>query len=458
MSPLIAIAAAIVPEILRRLATDETGAIGEQIEAAVNNVTGESDAIAAKQKLDASPPLTEQLRVQLANLDLEIHKADLAAEVKASTSDLAYNALQLNSTENARQLLIELADASKSTSYTPPVLSYIVVIGFFGVLFAAATGALSGLPPQTLQIIHLLFGALTAAFATVLNFWLGSSFGSRRKDATIAATESVQQIRRLDEPVGPGPAPTQNSGPASRVSLEKGSIGQVHGNRTGIIASGESAENLPEDDQGKEIDDDRVKSSLSVLPAMPKQVPEGNPVPFAQSRTPVANRAWPVSTTLASAHVVSFQTVSGEMVGASGRRFLASRNGGARFHVGLDLYANQGDEVIACEDGRIVNYYPFYRTSKGDMSYALLVAHADLVINYGEVAETSRRQFGWSVGDKVRAGQKIGTISGTAMLHFETYRSGTTANERWLPGKARPNALLNPTLYLLEIASPARQV
>lgn len=458
MNPLIAIAAAIFPEILRWLASDGAGTIGKQIEAVVTGVTGESGAVAAKKKLDASPAMTDQLRVQLAALSLQSHKADLAAEASAAQSDLDYNAMQLNNTENARQLLLDLADASKTTSYTSSILSYIVVVGFFGVLFSAAMGVLSGLPPQAQQVIHLLFGALTAAFATVLNFWLGSSFGSRRKDATTAASEAVQQIKQLGGgPTGPPPKPQWlSSGGPDPLNEAGPAAGATDG--AGIAESGESSENLPEDDHGKDIDDDAVKGSLSVLPAMPKQVPEGNPVPFAQSRTPVANRAWPVITKLASARVVSFQTVSGDIVGASGRRFLASRNGGARFHVGLDLYANQGDEVVACEDGRIVNYYPFYRTSKGDMSYALLIAHADLVINYGEVAETSRRDYGWSVGDRVRAGQKIGTISGTAMLHFETYRSGTTANARWLPAGARPAALLNPTLYLLEIAAPARQV
>jgi murein DD-endopeptidase MepM/ murein hydrolase activator NlpD len=450
MSPLIMIAATVLPEILKRLAADRSGILEKKIEQTVTSVTGASTAIDAKRVLDQSPQISEQLRARLAEIDLETHKADLEAEDRAAEADLDYNIMQMNNAENARLMIVQLANSSSPSSYTPPALSYIVVIGFFIVLFGAATGYLTKLNADSLQVVNLLFGALTAAFATVLNFWLGSSFGSRRKDSAAATSEAVQQIKQLGGgAVRPPSAPTGSSQPKTGISEPEKTVESNKHPETG-----ESAENLPEDEHGKEIDESVIKESLSVLPAMPKQVPEGNPVPFAQSRTPVASRVWPVRTKLSSARVVSFQSVNGSMIGAPGRRFLASRNGGARFHVGLDLYAEQNDVVVSCEDGKIVNFYPFYKTSKGDMSYALLIEHHDLVINYGEVAETSRKSYGWSVGDRVRAGQPIGTISGTSMLHFETWRLGTTANARWLPGKARPDALLNPTLYLLEIASP----
>lgn len=107
---------------------------------------------------------------------------------------------------------------------------------------------------------------------------------------------------------------------------------------------------------------------------------------------------------------------------------------------------------MACEDGRIVNFYKFYPTSAGDMAFALLIEHRDLVINYGEVSSDSQARYVWSVGDRVKGGQVVGRISGTSMLHFETYRTGTKANARWLPGGSRPPALLSPTLYFLQTA------
>jgi murein DD-endopeptidase MepM/ murein hydrolase activator NlpD len=108
---------------------------------------------------------------------------------------------------------------------------------------------------------------------------------------------------------------------------------------------------------------------------------------------------------------------------------------------------------MACEDGEIVAFYPFYSSSSGEMTYALLVEHAGFVINYGEVKENAPQAYGWHVGDFVTRGQPIARVSSTKMTHFETYRIGTRRNQRWNPGHPRPAALLNPTAYLLELVS-----
>jgi murein DD-endopeptidase MepM/ murein hydrolase activator NlpD len=185
--------------------------------------------------------------------------------------------------------------------------------------------------------------------------------------------------------------------------------------------------------------------------APPKPVPDGNPVPFAQSTA--ATKHWPVDTANPSRFVVSYQPVTGPIVGAPGRRFLAQRNSGGRFHVGIDLFAHRGDTVVAVENGRIVAFYEFYPSSAGEMTFALLVEHANFVVNYGEVTGDSDTRFHWSVGDTVTAGQSIARVSTTDMTHFETYRLGTRRNQRWHPGEPRPPALLNPTAYLLALAS-----
>jgi lysozyme family protein len=198
---------------------------------------------------------------------------------------------------------------------------------------------------------------------------------------------------------------------------------------------------------------DALVAPFRAAPDMPKAVPVGNPVPFAFSTTPPDRRCWPVSSNNTSRLVVSYETIGGQIRGSESRRFLASRNGGARFHVAVDLYAKENDEVMACEDGEIVAFYPFYPSSSGEMTYALLVEHAGFVINYGEVKENAPQACGWHVGDFVTRGQPIARVSSTKMTHFETYRIGTRRNQRWNPGHPRPAALLNPTAYLLELVS-----
>lgn len=185
----------------------------------------------------------------------------------------------------------------------------------------------------------------------------------------------------------------------------------------------------------------------------PTPVPRDNPVPFAESRVAPNQRVWPVITQHPQRSTVSYETVDGRTMGRPSRKFLASRSGGGRLHVAIDLFANHRDEVVACEDGRIVNFYAFYSSSADEMTYALIVEHAGFVVNYGEVSESAPQEYGWQIGSHVRAGQKIARVSTTSMLHFETYVVGTEHNYRWLPGQARPRELLNPTAYLLELLS-----
>jgi peptidoglycan hydrolase-like protein with peptidoglycan-binding domain len=189
----------------------------------------------------------------------------------------------------------------------------------------------------------------------------------------------------------------------------------------------------------------------------PKPLPSGDPVHFAASD--VDDAVWPVKTSSPRKFEVSYRAADGTDVGDNlGRQFLASRSHGTRHHVGVDLFAEHRDKVVACEDGRIVSFYTFYNTSTNEAAYALIIQHEDFVINYGEVKGNAQEEFNWRVGDRVTKGQEIARISTTGMLHFETYALGTAHNHQWLVGDARPTSLLNPTLYLLNLAAAAQGV
>lgn len=166
-------------------------------------------------------------------------------------------------------------------------------------------------------------------------------------------------------------------------------------------------------------------------------------IPFGSgSSTPI----WPIVTSHKSRFTVSYRTVGGKIVGNGARRFMSKR-GDAKYHVGIDVYASHGDPVVACESGQIVNIYHFYHGA-----YAMVVqCDTGLVINYGEIAQNSWKEFGVDEGSKIQKGQpiaRIGTMSGgSSMLHFETYMKPTDQNERYFGGD--PGPILNPTYYLL---------
>lgn len=158
-----------------------------------------------------------------------------------------------------------------------------------------------------------------------------------------------------------------------------------------------------------------------------------------------------------------------ELSEGAGRHFGARRGleGGVykRVHVGVDLFGQDGDVVIAAEAGKIVNYYKFLsftaRDGKAGEVWAIIVANdSGTVINYSEVKKNSNTLYNWKIGDKLKAGQPFAQLQkmrDDAMLHFETYASGTTANTRWLTKDSPPSKLRNPTNYLLELAKKTKR-
>ena len=81
-----------------------------------------------------------------------------------------YADLEYKSTVDAR-------DMQKVTkSYFPATLSTFVTVGFFSILITMLVWDYKPTEP-----LLVMLGALGAAFAAVVNFWLGSSAGSQRK-------------------------------------------------------------------------------------------------------------------------------------------------------------------------------------------------------------------------------------------------------------------------------------
>jgi murein DD-endopeptidase MepM/ murein hydrolase activator NlpD/peptidoglycan hydrolase-like protein with peptidoglycan-binding domain len=194
----------------------------------------------------------------------------------------------------------------------------------------------------------------------------------------------------------------------------------------------------------------------------PRPIPESDPLPFASE--PTHGSYWPIVTRHPKGREVSFLAEDGKEVGSwrdragnvrNGRRFLWARSGATRYHVAVDLWAHFNDPVVACQNGTIVRTYPFC-CGDNKTSWALIVDHGNVVINYGEVAPDSLQRAGLRIGSSVRAGQLIGFIGrnpgGSSMLHFETYSPGTRQSKSWRQGQPRPSELLNPTRYLLFLA------
>src|SRR5580693_722610 len=192
MNPLIGIAAGVVPDIIKLIAGDKTGQLADQVGKAVADAVGTTDAGEAQTKLAANPAAQVALRQKLAELALEAAKTQ-NADADRQRHDTVSN------TERARSALQALATTNTTIARTAPTISYLVIGGFFIFLFVLVWlywwGPSPGKNDFVVQIINIVVGALTAAFATVVNFWLGSSAGSEKKDDSNLMLQQAQAER-----------------------------------------------------------------------------------------------------------------------------------------------------------------------------------------------------------------------------------------------------------------------
>ncbi|WP_376095379.1 glycosyl hydrolase 108 family protein [Roseomonas sp. CCTCC AB2023176] len=209
MHPLVLLAASLIPDIIRAVAGDRAGTVATSVTNAVREVTGTDDEAAARRKLEADPNLAATLRARLTEIGLEGERARLDAEEKRRQVELAtLNARfdegerrrqaelaelgrRLNDLRDARGTMRDLASSGSALAWGAPVVSVIVTVGFFVTLIVLATGTLAvGSPAR--ELLNIVVGSLVAAFTAVVNFWIGSSQGSRNKDAVVLRAQEAQ--------------------------------------------------------------------------------------------------------------------------------------------------------------------------------------------------------------------------------------------------------------------------
>jgi hypothetical protein len=185
MLPLIGLAATYLPDLIRLIAGDRVGTIAAAVGKVVTDVTNTTDPAAAQKTLEADPNAAAELRARLAQIALDAQKAQNDAADQQRQAELATLQASLGDTKDARDNMVALAQAHSDIAWGAPVVSVIVTGGFFAILallvfYGRIVGA--ALDPMVTQILNISVGTLATGFATVINFWLGSSQGSRSKD------------------------------------------------------------------------------------------------------------------------------------------------------------------------------------------------------------------------------------------------------------------------------------
>ena len=191
---LIGIAISLFPEIAKFLIGDKAGAIAGAVKKVVTEVTRTENPQEARQRLQADPRAAAELQLKLAEIaadqeekrqqQAQLDRLKLQYENEGKKRDAELQALgkRIEDTKDARASLRALAGENPWIASTAPVLSYIVTLGFFIVLAILLGPWTPNSDNASLQIINIVLGALVPAFATVVNFWLGSSQSSRLKE------------------------------------------------------------------------------------------------------------------------------------------------------------------------------------------------------------------------------------------------------------------------------------
>lgn len=104
-------------------------------------------------------------KVQLENIAMQMAQNQLQAETQQL--DIA-----ARDTADARKNNVE------SKSYMPQAISFMVIFGFFACIWVVAAYKQDS---DDHDVLYMMFGGVSSAFGAVIQYWLGSSAGSRIK-------------------------------------------------------------------------------------------------------------------------------------------------------------------------------------------------------------------------------------------------------------------------------------
>lgn len=136
---------------------------------ATNDEQAVAEAIAA-----ASPDTLIQLR-----------KLDQDFQIKMRELNINLEEIQYKDRDSARQLF-------RINIWPQIILSSLYVIGYIIILQQFLTGGVN-VPPELKTEFSLILGVLTAGMANIMQFWFGSSSGSKEK--TAASVQMNGQLR-----------------------------------------------------------------------------------------------------------------------------------------------------------------------------------------------------------------------------------------------------------------------
>lgn len=111
----------------------------------------------------------EELPTALSSVDIE--------KIKSADNELMLELYRLDVTDRDSARKLALVDN------TPKVLSYVITFGFFGMLIL---NSINYLPAVNESVMNIMIGSLGTAWVSIVNYYFGSSLGSRNKNELLS--------------------------------------------------------------------------------------------------------------------------------------------------------------------------------------------------------------------------------------------------------------------------------
>lgn len=179
---LIPLLAPLIPRIAEWIGGDESGGVASQVANVVSSVAGSMDPATVAAVL-ADPNKAGEIATEIARVGAErdrVLQEQITARLVAGLQDTA----------NARSQTVELAKTGGLISWSAPIVSILVLV-MFGAAFTMVMLVDRSYDERTTTIVNSLMGAMTLAFGSVINYWLGSSRGSAAKEEARASEAST---------------------------------------------------------------------------------------------------------------------------------------------------------------------------------------------------------------------------------------------------------------------------
>jgi len=150
------------------------------------------------------------------------------------------------------------------------------------------------------------------------------------------------------------------------------------------------------------------------------------------------------------------------------------QNRGDRYHCGVDIFAPAGSDVLAIQNGKVIDIGKFTSSDTtnflNESYYIIIKTSQGINVKYAELEDITVR-----IGDFVNAGQRIARIAKVlneehlshstphylremilqgkySMLHLETYIAPISEVKPYIygnyVGKTRPFSVIDPALFL----------